>query len=109
VAIDGVIEKKLDALLKIESQFVEGGCLAFRNPLPAGEEAREARRQAAREGFRRRFASIADKHRDKLIAVYGDEEGKQVRYAEAFELCEYGARPSPADLRRLFPFFPEEK
>ena len=25
--------------------------------------------------------------------------------AEAFEVCEYGRRPSEADLRRLFPFF----
>jgi hypothetical protein len=28
-----------------------------------------------------------------------------VKDAEAFEVCEYGRRPSEADLRRLFPFF----
>ena len=31
--------------------------------------------------------------------------GRKVRYAQAFEVCEYGRRPSEADLRRLFPFF----
>jgi hypothetical protein len=30
-----------------------------------------------------------------------------VRHAEAFEICEYGARPDEAMLRRLFPFFVE--
>ncbi len=28
-----------------------------------------------------------------------------VKDAEAFEVCEYGRRPTDADLRRLFPFF----
>jgi hypothetical protein len=28
-----------------------------------------------------------------------------VRYAEAFEVCEYGRRPSADDLKKLFPFF----
>jgi hypothetical protein len=28
-----------------------------------------------------------------------------VKDAEAFEVCEYGRRPTEADLRRLFPFF----
>lgn len=35
----------------------------------------------------------------------GDGEGKQVRRAEAFELCEYGRRPSEAELTAPFPFF----
>jgi N-acetylglucosamine malate deacetylase 1 len=28
-----------------------------------------------------------------------------VKTVEAFEICEYGARPDEAQLRRLFPFF----
>jgi hypothetical protein len=31
------------------------------------------------------------------------------RSAEAFEVCEYGRRPSEQELRRLFPFFPAGK
>ena len=36
---------------------------------------------------------------------YGDEQGEEVKYAEAFELCEYGKQPSEAGLKKLFPFF----
>jgi hypothetical protein len=36
---------------------------------------------------------------------YGPERAKAVRHAEAFELCEYGRRPSEAELKKLFPFF----
>jgi len=103
-----VIDRKVDALLKMESQFIEGGALGYRNPLGDDPEAREARRQQRREGFKQRFARIADGCRDKLVELYGEELGRQVRYAEAFEICEYGTRPSPEELRRLFPFFPEK-
>lgn len=41
-----------------------------------------------------------------LAKWYGDETASKIRFAEAFEICEYGARPSQAELRRLFPFFP---
>ena len=86
VAIDRVIEKKLDALVGLESQFVEGGANGYRNPLPDNDPAaREARRQQVRESFRRRFAGVADRYRAKLVELYGEEQGKQVRYAEAFE------------------------
>lgn len=108
VAIDSVIDRKVEALVKMESQFVEGGAMGYRNPLPDDPEARDKKREQVREGFKRRAARVADDCRDKLIELYGEEAGKQVRYAEAFEICEYGSRPSPADLRRLFPFLPEK-
>jgi len=109
VAIDSVIEKKLDALMKIESQFIEGGCTGYLRPVGDDPDARAARRQAVREAFRRRFAAVANKHRDRLIALYGEDAGKKVRYAEAFELCEYGRRIGDDELRRLFPFFPAKE
>jgi len=37
---------------------------------------------------------------------YGEERDRQVRYAEAFEICEYSRQPTAADLRTLFPFLP---
>lgn len=46
--------------------------------------------------------------RKALAKWYGDEAAKRIRYAEAFEICEYGSRPSAEQLRRLFPFFPEK-
>ena len=41
---------------------------------------------------------------EKLIEFYGEEKGKSIKAAEAFELCEYGQRPSIDDLKKLFPF-----
>ncbi len=112
VSIDSVIEKKLKALSIMDSQFVETGCCRSYegkpvdrpggNPVKDKAELEERRREV-RESFGRRFASVADKYRDKLIEIYGEEKGKKVRYAEAFELCEYGRQPSISELRKLFP------
>jgi hypothetical protein len=43
--------------------------------------------------------------REALRKWYG-AQADSIRHAEAFEVCEYGSRPSEQDLRRLFPFFP---
>jgi len=106
VAIDAVIEKKVDALATLESQFIEGGATGNPDRVPKNAEERQAAFDRLRENFRRRYAQIADQCRTKLIELYGEEQGKQVKYAEAFEVCEYGRQPNKEELRRLFPFFP---
>jgi len=108
VAIDEVIEQKLDALVGMESQFVEGGALGSAERAPKTEAEREARRREVRENFRARFARTADRFRHRLIALYGEEIGSKVRYAEAFEICEYGRQPTEEEIRQLFPFFPRK-
>ena len=106
VDIDDVIEEKLDAMVALESQFVEGGVSGNESMIPKNERERAAARKRVRVGFRRRFESTANKYRDKLIELYGEEKGKKVRCAEAFEVCEYGRGPSQNDLEtKLFPFF----
>lgn len=109
VAIDSVIDRKLDALVAMESQFVEGGAMGKPNASLDDPVEREKKRHQVRESFRRRFAAGANQYRDKLIELYGQEAGKQVQYAEAFEICEYGRQPNAAEIRKLFPFFPEKK
>ncbi len=106
VAIDEVIDRKVEALMTMESQFVEGGANGS-EPKDAAD--REARRQRGYAGFKARAAATADRHRKRLVELYGEEVGNKVRYAEAFEICEYGRRPSAEELRRLFPFFPAKK
>lgn len=107
VAIDSVLDRKLDALVAIESQFVEGGALGNAGMAPATAADRESRRQQVRESFRKRSADIARQCREKLVELYGEQDGKQVRYAEAFEICEYGRQPTKDELRQLFPFLPK--
>ena len=81
--------------------------MGYTRGLPKDEAEREQRREGVRESFKRRSARTADTYRDKLIELYGEERGKQVKYAEAFEICEYGRRPSGEEIKRLFPFFGE--
>ncbi len=109
VAIDRVIERRLDALAVIDSQFVEGGVEGNPGMVPKNKEELKAARQRVREDFRKLYRDAANRFRDKLVELYGPEDGKKVRYAEAFEICEYGRRPTPDELRKLFPFLPERK
>lgn len=46
---------------------------------------------AANRGYAVRFAKVAAKYRKELIQRYGTERGSKVRYAEAYEVCEYGS------------------
>jgi LmbE family N-acetylglucosaminyl deacetylase len=104
ISIDRVIEKKLDALDALESQFYEGGALGAASMIPADSAKQRDRRAKIREGFASRNRAIADRYREALAEWYGEEKANGVRFAEAFEICEYGRRPNREELQRLFPF-----
>jgi N-acetylglucosamine malate deacetylase 1 len=105
VAIDEVIEPTVEALLAMESQIHEGGALGNAGLYPPGDEAaRKRRREQVRQNLTRRYASQADTYRNTLVKFYGEERGRKVRYAQAFEICEYGRQPSQEELRKIFPF-----
>ena len=46
---------------------------------------------------------IKPETRASLEKWYGKERADKVKYAESFELCEYGAQPNDEEIRRLFP------
>ncbi len=100
VAIDDVYQKKVDALDAHVSQFYEwlpwvDGKL---DQVPQG--AAERRKWL---GEQRQKRGLTPQIRQALEKWYGAGRAAQVRFAEAFELCEYGRRPSEAELRQLFP------
>jgi hypothetical protein len=105
VSIDSVMQRKLDALDTLESQFYEGGALGSAELLSSEPAKQEARRRQIREGFAARNHSIADRFRTTLADWYGKDAGAKVQHAEAFEICEYGRRPKKEELAKLFPFF----
>lgn len=110
VSIDAVIERKAEALSQIVSQFIEGGCGGGPQLMPRDATELKARQEQYKLArVKPRYAGIADRFRDKLIELYGEEAGRQVRHAEAFEICEYGRRPTNQELRKLFPFIPNKK
>ncbi len=107
VSVDDVFEQKVEGIHLMSSQHYEGGANGSEEyvkgvPAATDEVARKAwlkRRWGARQ------SGEADRNRDLLVKWYGEDKGKAVRHAESFELCEYGARPSEDELRKLFPFF----
>jgi LmbE family N-acetylglucosaminyl deacetylase len=105
VSIDSVIEKKLDGLGLMVSQFAEGGANGSASLMPDDPEKQKARHATVRENFSRRSQGIANSYRAKLGEWYSAEQAAKVKHAEAFEVCEYGTQPNKTELKRLFPFF----
>jgi LmbE family N-acetylglucosaminyl deacetylase len=106
VATDSVMEKKQAAIWKLESQIESlwaTGNFEKVVPIPTDPAGREQRRLQQAERTAGRDKGVADRFRAKLIELYGPEQGKAAKYAEAFEICEYGRRPTPAELKKLFP------
>lgn len=100
VGIDEVFEKKIAELDAHVSQMYEwmpwiDGYLDKVPKDPAERLAWLAKRYsrppapATREALRKWYGPQAD----------------AIKHAEAFEICEYGSRPSEAELKKLFPFF----
>lgn len=109
IAIDDVIEPVLDALMVMESQFFEGGANGYPGIVPE-DEAGQARRHAqVRERLANRYKGLANRFRDALTEYYGKKEARAIEYAQAYEVCEYGRRPSRAELKKLFPFFSDSE
>jgi LmbE family N-acetylglucosaminyl deacetylase len=108
ISIDSVIKQKLDALdIALESQFYEGGANGYPELMPSDPAKQKERHQEVRGHFEKRFQDQAERFRSKLAEFYGDSKAKSVRYAEAFEICEYGKQPNQDELKQLFPFFGE--
>jgi len=105
VPVDSVFEQKLKAIDQLVSQAYEGGAGGSAERAAQVPEQPQARLAWLRARWSRRQAAEADRFRAVLVRLFGEQRGKAVQFAEAFELCEYGRRPSAAELRTLFPFF----
>jgi LmbE family N-acetylglucosaminyl deacetylase len=104
VPIDPVFEEKVGAIDAIESQFYEWNpwLAGYLDEVPKGKS---ERREWLKGRLARRYAASAEKHRGKLVELLGEEKGRAVKAAEAFEVCEYGSQPNRQELLRIFPFF----
>jgi LmbE family N-acetylglucosaminyl deacetylase len=107
VSIDDVLDQKLEAIHELESQVYEGGASGseeFVAKVPPASDVK-ARKAWLRSRWEDRQSREANKFRDTLVQLYGEERGKAVKYAEAFEICEYGRQPTREEIQKLFPFF----
>jgi LmbE family N-acetylglucosaminyl deacetylase len=99
VDITSVYKKKISGLDAHVSQFYEWMPWIghYEKDVPAGKEERF-------QWLMKRYEeTIKPEFRASLIKWYGEEKAKQVKYVEAFEICEYGAQPSEEEIRRFFP------
>ncbi len=107
VSVDDSFEQKLDGIHELTSQHYEGGANGseahVKSVPPASDET--GRRAWLKRRWGARQGSEAEKYRDLLVKFYGPEKGKGVKYAETFEVCEYGRRPTMAEIKQLFPFY----
>ena len=99
VAIDDVWDQKVNALDAHVSQMYEW------LPWADNRLAEIPADPAARKDWlsRTRAPRVTDAIRAALEKRYGADKAGQVKYCEAFELCEYGRRPSPEELDGIFP------
>jgi LmbE family N-acetylglucosaminyl deacetylase len=102
VSIDDCIDDKMEMLHCHKSQFYEW--LPHNNlmklPMPEGRDQQKA---WLIEQMKELAAETANKFRPLLKKLYGDQKGDSVKYAEAFELSEYGLTPDTENRRKLFP------
>ena len=104
VAIDEVAQKKWDCIAAMPSQFGDADSWQGRTRpnVPADEAGRKA---FLIESVKQRSAAEANKYRNLLVELYGEQKGRAVKYAETFELNQYGSAATVAELKRLFPTF----
>ena len=99
VDITSVYDKKVSGLDAHESQMYEWlpwiGHFLDQVPKDKNERVKWLAKQRA--------GTINTEMRASLEKWYGKEKAANVKYAEAFEICEYGAQPSDADIKKLFP------
>jgi N-acetylglucosamine malate deacetylase 1 len=108
VAVDDVFDQKLTAIHELTSQHYEGGANGseeyMKHVPPASDVA--GRKAWLRERWTGHQSDLANRFRKTLLKEYGPDKGAAVKYAEAFEICEYGRQPSAEEIKKLFPFDP---
>lgn len=116
--IDDEIENKIHIASLNESQVYEWLPYTDGEEVPVGKEERyewlkgmdtstfvsDEEVMQYQRGYAVDSAKTAARFREKLIQKYGVERGSRVRFAEAFEICEYGTQPDERIIKELFSF-----
>jgi len=99
VDITSVIDKKIYSLDAHKSQFYEWLPWIGGNPDKVPSDPTERIEWLKKQ----RTGAISNEVKASLQKWYGAEKSEQVKYTEAFEICEYGSRPTEAEIKKLFP------
>jgi LmbE family N-acetylglucosaminyl deacetylase len=107
VDVDDVFDQKMQAIEAHASQMFEW--LPFMMSRSSGRPEHVPQDSVERRAWLTRTWYPKDPSpevRSCLERLYG-AAGGATRFAEAFEICEYGSLLDPPEFRRIFPFFPE--
>jgi len=104
IVIDDVIDKKHSMYDAHVSQFYEW--LPWHDGLLDQVPKDPAARLEWMKKWRAEEKEVTPAVRESLVKWYGPEAGRKARFAESFEVCEYGTQPDEQMLRTLFPFLP---
>jgi LmbE family N-acetylglucosaminyl deacetylase len=101
IAIDitSTFDKKMQALSAHESQMFEWLPWTS-NTLEEVPEGADERQEYMSKNW---SGSITPDEREALKKWYGKKKGAEIKYAESFEVCEYGRQPTEEEIMRLFP------
>lgn len=114
VDIDDELETKMQIAHINDSQVYEWLPYTANETVPEGEEERyewlkgmdttkkytDKEIMALKRGYAVRYAKTAARFRKELIKTYGKKRGKQIRFAEAYQVCEYGS-PMTEEIRKI--------
>jgi len=102
VGIDETADKKWRCVSAMPSQFGDRDSWQGRTipNVPQGDAERAA---FLLDIVKKRNSAVADQYRDRLVALYGSARGQAIKYAEAFQLGQYGRQASADELKKMFP------
>lgn len=102
VGIDAVADKKWQCVGAMPSQFGDKDSWQARTipNVPQGDRERAA---FLLDIVKKRNIAVADQYRDRLVALYGEDRGRKIQYAEAFQLGQYGRQAPAGELKAMFP------
>jgi N-acetylglucosamine malate deacetylase 1 len=104
VGFDEAAQKKWDCISALPSQFGDADSWQARygRNVPTDEAARKA---FLLDIVKQRNADVANQYRTLLVQLYGEQKGRSIKYAEAFELNQYGSAATADELKKMFPTF----
>lgn len=118
ISVDDVVDIKMEIAALNVCQVYEWLPYAKGEEVPEGDEERrewlkgmditqdttDEEVMKGTRGYLVRYAKVAARFRKELIERYGEEKGSKVRFAEAFEISEYGGKVTPEIKEKLLSF-----